>query len=254
MSVTKGIAFAAGGVKGAAHVAFLEKSGDVFDVITGSSIGAVVGGLYALYGEPALVKDITFSLMKKHFEDLKKTESENTWRGLFQRSLFKADLLFSVLKEAFGRKKFSDCKKTLGVVVFDTENMDSLLVTEGFLIDAVVASSSVPGYFEPIWIGGTPCLDGGVLAPTPVSQARELGADFVVASAFNRERREGFKNHFEMFFVMDRWKEILLEREELSKADFVVMHDVNEPWNAFDKYEEIYRKVLKNLRGVILPW
>jgi NTE family protein len=132
--------------------------------------------------------------------------------------------------------------------------MDSLLVTEGFLIDAVVASSSVPGYFEPIWIGGTPCLDGGVLAPTPVSQARELGADFVVASAFNREKREGFKNHFEMFFVMDRWKEILLEKEELSKADFVVMHDVNEPWNAFDKYEEIYRKVLKNLRGVILPW
>ncbi|AJG40071.1 Patatin [Thermotoga sp. RQ7] len=250
----RGIALAAGGVKGAAHLALLEKTGDVFDVVTGSSIGSIVGALYALYSDPRMVREITFSIMKRHLQDLKKTESEGTWRGMFQRSLFKADLLFSVLKEVFGKKKFSDCRKKLGVVVFDTENMESLLVTEGFLIDAIVASSSVPGYFEPIWLGGNPVLDGGVLSPTPVSQARELGADFVVASTFNRRRNGKFKNHFEMFFVMDRWKEIILEQEELSQADFVVVHNVSESWNEFEKYHEIYRKALEDLKGVKWPW
>ncbi|MCD6551990.1 patatin-like phospholipase family protein [Thermotoga sp.] len=252
--MVRGIALAAGGVKGAAHLALLEKTGDVFDVVTGSSIGSIVGALYALHGDPHAVREITFSIMKKHLHSLKKTENEGTWKGMFQRSLFRADLLFSILKEMFGRKRFSDCKKKLGVVVFDTENMESLLVTEGFLIDAVVASSSVPGYFEPIWLGGNPALDGGVLSPTPVSQARELGADFVVASSFSRKRDKGFKNHFEMFFVMDRWKEIILEHEELSRADFVVVHNVNESWSEFERYYEIYKKALEDLKGVRWPW
>ncbi|PLV59412.1 patatin-like phospholipase family protein [Thermotoga sp. KOL6] len=250
----RGIALAAGGVKGAAHIALLEKTGDIFDIVTGSSIGAIVGALYALYGDPKVVKETAFSIMKEHLRDLKRTGNESSWKGLFQRSLFKADTLFTVLKEVFGRKKFSDCKRRLGIVVFDTEEMESLLVTEGFLIDAVVASSSVPGFFEPIWLGGSLALDGGVLAPTPVFQARQLGAEFVVASTFNRKRDGSFKNHFEMFFVMDRWKEILLEKEELSKADFVVEHQVNESWNEFDKYYTIYEKALSDLEGVKWPW
>ncbi len=247
-----GLALEAGGVKGVAHIALLEKlEGANVEVVTGSSIGAVIGALFALSEDPKFTKEKFFSTLKKYlpvFKD-KIRKSETPWFSLFQRSLVKVDEIYPFFRDLFGRKRFSDCKKKLGVVVFDSIEEESILVTEGFLVDAVLASSSVPGFFEPFWLGGAPSLDGGVLCPVPVKEAKILGADFVIASVFEDDIPPP-TDHIDMLFKLADWKGKLLKEEDMKLADCVVTHRLSFDWTDFESYKEVYKEARINLEGL----
>ncbi|OQX58726.1 MAG: Patatin [Thermotoga sp. 4484_232] len=246
-----GLALEAGGVKGVAHIALLEKLESIdIEIVTGSSMGAVIGALFALSGDSKTVKEKLFSTLKRYLPVFRNKikESETPWFSLFQKSLVKVEEIYPFFRDLFDRKKFSDCKKKLGVVVFDSVEEESVLVTEGFLVDAVLASSSVPGFFEPLWLGGAPSLDGGVLCPVPVREARILGADFVIASIFEDDIPPP-TDHVDMLFKLADWKGKLLKEEDMKLADYVITHRVSYDWTDFENYREVYKEAKANLEG-----
>ncbi|ACR80641.1 patatin-like phospholipase family protein [Kosmotoga olearia] len=248
-----GLALAAGGVKGFAHVAvlrLLQENDFKIDVVTGSSAGAIVAALYALYEDwEKVLKEFSSAVdeqlpaMKKY---LKKIEGPNIW-SIIHRSLVTLEDYYPFFRALFGKKTFSDCKIPLGVVAFDAVSLESMLVTEGYLVEAVMASSSVPGVFSPVWLGGTQTVDGGVLRPVPVDEARSLGADYVVASNFEKEEPKEPQDQMELLLFLDSWKEKYIKSKELENADLVFSHRVNYPWHAFENYREIYKEAWQAL-------
>ncbi|MBP1676881.1 MAG: Patatin [Bacteroidetes bacterium] len=157
-----GIALSGGGIKGLCHAGVLkalEEQGIKPDIISGVSAGAVVGALYADGYSPdeiaTLFEDISFRKMTK----LRIPEG-----GLFRIDAFE-DFLFRTLRA----KSFEELKIPLRVVATNLDKGQSVVFSQGHLIDPVVASCSVPVLFAPKKINGTHYVDGGVLKNFPVS-------------------------------------------------------------------------------------
>ncbi len=84
----------------------------------------------------------------------------------------------------FMEEKISECKIKLGIVSYDLESGQEIEITEGYIIDAVMASSNVPGVFPPLRLGGMQHLDGGVLNPIPVNFAKKIGCKLCNSQRF----------------------------------------------------------------------
>ncbi|MBO8161608.1 MAG: patatin-like phospholipase family protein [Thermosipho sp. (in: Bacteria)] len=246
-----GLALAAGGAKGFAHIAtlkLLEEYKVKPEIITGSSAGAIVAGLYGLYEDSEIVYEKFSTAVEKFLPSFKKyydklNRKTGIW-GILQRSLVPIEDYYPFFKFLFGKKKFSDCKIKVGIITFDNSNMDSMLITEGYLVDAIMASSSVPGVFSPVWIAGVQNTDGGVLSPVPVSEAFSMGANFVIASTFLRKPTNFPKDQLELMFYIDTWKEIEIEYIDLDKANVVIYYRFPYEWYEFLRYKEIYNSAL----------
>ena len=248
-----GVALAAGGAKGFAHIAvlkLLEENNFNIDVVTGSSAGAIVAALYALHGdwkkvysEFASAVDQQLPMMKKY---LKRIEGPNLW-SILNRSLVSSEEYYPFFKKLFGKKTFSDCNIKLGISVFDILSLKSMLVTEGFLVETVMASSSVPAVFKPVQLAGTEVVDGGVTRPVPIDEARKLGADFVISSDFIKEKNDQPEDQLELLYFLDRWKESYIVDEERSQSNLVISHPVNYQWYDFENYEKIYNEALNHI-------
>jgi len=252
-SVRNGVALAAGGVKGFAHIAvlkLLEELNLKVDVVTGSSAGSIVGALYALHADWKKVFDEFASAVTEFLPSFKKRaeklEGTNLW-SIFQRSLVKVEEYYPFFRKLFGKKKFSDCKMDLGIVVFDISELSSLLITEGFLVDAVMASSSVPGVFEAVWLAGDQMVDGGVIGHTPVRELKELGADFIVASTFKKSQPRLPKDQMELMFYIDTWKEEEIKSHDLSFANLVIEHDLKIEWYEFEKFRKVFEDAVRSI-------
>jgi len=177
------VAFAlgSGSARGWAHIGAiktLERAGIRPDVICGTSIGALVA---AAYGAGEL----------ERFEE---------WiRGLKIRdvvSLMDVHLNGGMLKGerlmAFFQRHFMDCpiaslKLPFAAVATDLHTGQEVWLKEGSTIDAVRASIALPGLFSPVWTDGRLLVDGGLVNPVPVSLARAMGADIVVAIDLNTD-------------------------------------------------------------------
>ncbi|MCD6546404.1 MAG: patatin-like phospholipase family protein [Thermotogae bacterium] len=248
-----GLALAAGGVKGFAHIAVLKLLEELelkIDVVTGSSAGSIVAALYALHGDWQKVwkefSEGVVEFLPAFMKRAEKLRGANLW-SIFQRSLVKVEEYYPFFKKLFGKKKFSDCKIKLGIVVFDITELRSLLITEGFLVDAVMASSSVPGVFEAVWIAGDQVVDGGVAGHTPVREARKLGADFIIASTFKKSASKLPIDQMELMFYIDTWKEEKIKNHDLSFANLVIEHDLAIDWYEFEKFKKVFETAVKSI-------
>ncbi|TYC03086.1 MAG: patatin [Kosmotoga sp.] len=248
-----GLALAAGGAKGFAHIAvlkFLEENNFSVDVVTGSSAGAIVAALYALHGnwkkvysEFSNAVDEHLPMMKRY---LKKMKGPNLW-SILNRSLVSSEEYYPFFRKLFGKKTFSDCNIKLGIVGYDILSFEDLLITEGYLVETVMASSSVPAAFKPVYLAGTEIVDGGVTRPVPTIEARKLGADFVISSDFIKEKNDQPDDQLELLYFLDRWKENYIINEERSQSDLVISHPINYQWYDFENYEEIYDEALEHI-------
>ena len=169
-----GLALGAGGSRGVAHIGFLralEEEGIKPDYICGCSMGSVVGAAYASGMTP---REMWAVVAKLHILDIITPSKQRG--GLFstkkmRQQLFKhiGDITFEQLKLPFHCVAVDMCAQSL--VEF----------SEGSVLDAVVASSSIPAIFHPLDKGGRRFVDGGVLERVPVEQVKAMGADVVVA-------------------------------------------------------------------------
>jgi len=129
----------------------LEDAGLLPTRLSGSSAGALVGGLFASGVSAAKIRDELIKLRREDFWDV-------TWGpGLLAGKLFHKRL--SALLHV---DTFEQCRIPLAVSVFDVYTGQTRVVSSGPLAPAIQASCTVPGLFHPVWLDGRPLLDGGI--------------------------------------------------------------------------------------------
>ncbi len=171
-----GLALGGGAARGFAHVGViqvLEANGIHPDVIAGTSAGSLVAALYASGKDAAELERAALSMDEATLTD---------WiLPLVSRGLMRGEALARYVRQAVGGKLIEQMKLPLGILATDLGTGQGVLFRRGDAAQAVRASSAVPGVFNPVAIAGREYVDGGLVAPVPVRQAREMGAEVVLA-------------------------------------------------------------------------
>ena len=162
--VSLGIALGGGGARGVAHIAFLkvlDELGIRPGMITGTSIGALIGALYA--------SGMKAESIEERFRSIKFIDRirliDLYWGG--KEGLIKGRRIHSLLDELTGGRTFGQLEIPLKVVATDFWNSSEVVIGEGPVSDAVRASISIAGVFEPFVIGRKVLIDGGSSNPLP---------------------------------------------------------------------------------------
>ncbi|MDY0087511.1 MAG: patatin-like phospholipase family protein [Coriobacteriia bacterium] len=170
-----GYALSGGAVRGAAHLGFLsvfEEAGIRPDLIAGTSAGAIVGAGYAA--------GLSVEQMSERVE-------ASTWRQVTGSprvptlSVFDTTPLHKWLGGVLGDVEFEDLHVPLAAVTCNIVDGTMVVLRTGRVVDAVVASSAIPGLFAPLERDGMFLVDGGVVNNLPVDVAKTIGADVVIA-------------------------------------------------------------------------
>ncbi len=211
-----GLALGGGAAKGFAHIGvikMLEANGIQVDVVAGTSAGSVVGALYASGMTPYQLQQQAFALDETRIRDV----------SLFSGGLVKGQKLQDYVNTLLKQQPMQAFKKPFGAVATELSTGKRTVFVRGNAGQAVRASSSIPGVFEPVPIGGTRYVDGGVVSPVPVDAARELGADVVIAVDISS--KAGGNKPGSMLGIVNQSITIMgqkLGEQELARADIVI--------------------------------
>lgn len=173
-----GLALGGGGGKGAAHVGVLqtlEELGTPIDVIVGSSAGGAVAVLYAA--------GLSLDEIREAFRvtALRRVAVPDPTRTCLIGQRRRAELL----RQLLGDRTFADLSIPCGVMTTDLVSGRPVLIKEGPLVEAVLATSALPPVFPPVVWDDMILADGGILNNLPVDAARALGATRVIAVELN---------------------------------------------------------------------
>ena len=171
------LVLSSGGTRGFAHIGAieaLEENGIKPDIVLGTSIGAIIGGAYAVGYSVEEIKDIAFSLKKKHILDF----SLRFWK---YKGFVKGKKIDKLFKKFFADKKIENCPITFACVSNELVSGETVVFTQGELKRAIRASCSIPFIISPYQEDGKIYVDGAVTNRLAVSQAKMLGADIIIA-------------------------------------------------------------------------
>jgi NTE family protein len=177
-----GLALGGGAARGFAHIGVIRTliaKGFVPDVIAGTSIGAVAGGLYAT-GHLDGFEEWARALTRRRvfgYLDLSLTGS----------GLFRGDRLAERLNQDIGDVAIEDLPVRFAALATEVGTGHEIWLTRGRLVDALRAAYALPGIFTPVLIGHRWLVDGALVNPVPVSAARALGARVVIAVNLNSD-------------------------------------------------------------------
>lgn len=205
-----------GGTRGFAHIGVikaLEAQGIVPNIIVGTSAGAVVGSLYA-YGYNG------FELQTLAIQMEEQSVIDWIWPD---RGIFKGAALQKFINDAVKQTPIERLKRPFAAIATDLGSGEIMVFRTGNTGQAVRASSAVPGVFQPVTILGHSYVDGGLVRPVPVSEARALGADFVIAVDISNKPKSNTTAStldilMQTFDIMSQ----SINRYELPKADIVI--------------------------------
>lgn len=178
-----GLALSAGGVRGFAHVGTLEvfaNEGLPIDMISGTSMGAVVGSLYAGGLPVSKLWEISTHLSMETI-----TPDYNVMgllRFLFAKKLPSSSNLTNFVRQQLGDIQFEDLKIPFSCAAMDAKTGERVLFDSGPLAIAVRASMNLPGVFEPVSYRHRQLVDGAVVDYLPVETVKKMGADYIIAS------------------------------------------------------------------------
>ncbi len=177
-----GLALGSGSARGWAHIGVIKaltEAGIHVDYVAGTSVGAVVGAVYAS-GRIDSFKDVVLQLDWKKiafFLDV-----------VFPKSgLIDGNRIAEFIRSHVGEKNIEDLSLPFCAVSTDLATGNEVVFQDGDIIEAVRASISVPGVFTPVRKSGAILVDGGLVNPVPVSVVREMGADLVIAVDLNHD-------------------------------------------------------------------
>ncbi len=171
-----GVALGAGAARGWAHIGALRElmaMGLSPDIVVGSSVGAVVGGCFAA-GRLDTLESFARSLTKRRVFGL----LDVSFNG---GGLIGGDRLRWRLEESIGALRIEDLPIRYAGVATEIGSGHEIWLKRGPLVEAMRASYALPGLFEPVRVAGRWLFDGAIVNPVPVSVARALGADRVIA-------------------------------------------------------------------------
>ena len=239
-----GLALGGGGSKGFAHIGAMEvllEAGIPIDVVAGTSIGAIIGALYAA----------GFDL--QHINNGMQGADRRVRRWRLSRLAVWSDRGLRDLLEASGAElRFEDLWLPFAAIATDLTTGECAVLTRGPLWLAVQASCAMPGIFPPADIDGHLLVDGGVACPVPAAAARHLGADIVIAVDLGdrhalRERPWPAKGRLPTPMAMwarirevQRWQ---VESFAVQAADVVIHPGISRwRWRDFSHNGEAYRE------------
>lgn len=212
-----GLALGGGAAKGFAHIGvikMLEAQGIHADVVAGTSAGSVVGSLYAGGMDAFELQQRAFALDEAQIRDV----------SLFSGGLVKGEKLQNYVNQLLENRPLDRLGKPFAAVATELDTGRRVAFNYGNAGQAVRASSSIPGVFEPALIGGKKYVDGGVVSPVPVDAVRELGANFVIAVDISKKAADG-NGAKSMLGIVGQSITIMgqkLGEQELARADIVI--------------------------------
>ncbi len=275
-----GLALGSGAARGLAHIGVLQglvEAGIRPAAIAGTSIGALVGVLYARSLDPAQVREHVLRVIRgpvfrricgEYWEAVRQARGS---AGLWQRV---GDLRRAVLRTvAVTRRSLVPPAKYAALIdAFVGENLplettrvscvtvaaglrtgQERIIGSGSMHRAVAASCAVPGVFPPVADGDDELVDGGILRPVPVTPARALGVDVVLAVDVGSEHLgEGrAPTGLDVILQSAAISRAALARLELARADLVIVPAVQHlDWFDFHRAEEAIERGVEAVRRV----
>jgi NTE family protein len=225
-----GLALGGGGSKGFAHIGIikvLEENNIPIDYIAGTSIGALVGGLYAATKD---IKAIEEMATGTNWKEMLSMADPSIKQGFFLGEKVKG-----WIDKNLAAKKFEETKIPFSAVATDLNTGDAVIFNEGDILEAIRSSISVPIVLKPVAHHKQLLSDGGLSLPVPVSVVHDMGADFIIA--VNLENNYGKRDNVNLFNIAQNSLWILrlnLAKENIKTADIVLVPKVLDPgWEAF---------------------
>ncbi len=269
MALKIALVLGGGGARGFAHLGVLDvfcKEEIHFDFIVGCSMGAVIGAGYAWHQDVTSLKKLAEDSVKseglQEIEKFFKQQPQNGNRLIFEKFenmikkinflnrirkkwLFESQNIRDTIQKIIPEDlQFSDLKIPFACVGVDIFTGERIIFREGNVLDAILASSSIPGIFPPVKQGKRFIVDGGIVSQLPVEEAKILGADYVIAvdvgvSLLSQELQDGIDILLQCNKIMSRWLTI----KSKQSADFVIHPEVNEiSWYQFSQFDFCMKK------------
>ena len=255
-----------GGARGLAHVGVLkalERIGLVPSLIVGTSMGALVGGMYSQLRSADRVEKKLRDFLEGAFfkqiglEQFSEIEPKSSRSALDRFALHLRQRYF-LSRSALGNGKFAqriliqslrmlleeadikDLSLRFAAVTSDLSSGEEYVFTSGSIIQAVAASSAIPGIVAPLEVGSNLFVDGKATSTIPVPAARSLSKNPIIAVDV-RQSLESFKNYHHGFEIVIRTGNITndkLNDIHLQQADIVLKPDVKDiNWNEFHRID-----------------
>lgn len=242
-----GLALGSGGARGLTHIGVIKvlvKHKIPIDFIAGSSVGAVVGGMYAALQDIGKVEQIVTELT---YQDLIKAFSDPS----FFAGLLKGDRAEEFLEQHLGKVKVEDLKTPFKAIATDIVNGDTVAIAFGRLAKAIRASASLPFLFKPTKMGKRFLIDGGNSQPVPVRTVKDMGANKVIAVNLNEiffplAKKPKKDTDLSTISILRSSLDLLqyhLAKENVKEADIVISPEVPEvPLTKLVHGEELIKK------------
>ena len=251
-----GLALGSGGAYGFAFLGVLEeleKAGIEVSVISGSSMGSIIGALYA--------GGVTVEQMKEFCKKLKLIHVLDILPG--KLGFVKGDKSVKVIKKLMEKynvpENIENLKIKFGCVATDIYAAKSVFFTKGNVLQALRASFSIPIIFRPCEIDGKLLIDGGPICRVPIRLARKMGADVVVGldcvGTNVKYTKEDLKSYVRLITRIVYIMDYNASKEEMSEADVSI--DMHQPgvdpvsFKDVDKSIEFGRKYGKQLVKIL---
>jgi len=265
-----GLVLSGGGAKGFAHIGVLkvlEEAGIKIDYIGGTSMGSVIGGLYAS-GYNASQIDSIFK--KTNFDELindyiprssknfygKKNDElyaivlpfSNFRVGIpeaLSKGMYNYNLLSSLTRNVRHIRDFNKLPTPFLCIGTNIETGQEVLLNKGNLVQAMMASAAFPSLFTPVEIDGNLLVDGGVVNNYPIQEVRNLGADIIIGVDVQDDlmKRKNLKNATRILVQITNLQSIDKMKNKIKDTDVYIKPDIRDfGVISFDRGEEIIRK------------
>lgn len=250
-----GLVLSGGGAKGLAHIGVikvLEEQGVEISYIGGTSMGAIIGGLYAAgysgreldsifthLDSDALLRDYTPRGSKNFFEKRNDEQYALTlpfkkFRIGFPTALSKGLYNYTTINRLTDNvrhiRDFSKLPVPFVCIATDIETGEEIVLNQGILSDAILASGAFPSLYYPVEINGRLLIDGGITNNYPIEEVRKMGADIIIGV----DVQDGLKNRAEingatgLLVQINNYQMIKEMEEKRCNTDIYIKPDITE--------------------------
>ncbi len=223
---TIGLALGGGGARGLAHIGVIKvltTAGFKIDYIAGTSMGALVGGLYAATGDLDFLEKTFDAVREKDVLSIRKIAKHQD--GLLFKSKHPVE---QILEKFVAGTKIEDCRIPFRAVATDASTGLEVVIDRGDIVKAIRASAAIPTVLPPVTLNGQILVDGGWSDPVPADIVRAMGADYVIAVDVSKRWPDITKDTMTLrglkTAIVDTISalEFQMSRETLKKADLVM--------------------------------
>ena len=217
-----GLALGGGASKGFAHIGVikvLEENNIPIKIVTGTSAGALVGSLYA--------SGMNAPRLQREAENLQRADLVDL--TLSTSGFIRGEKLQNYINRKVGNRPMQQFPIKFAAVATDFESGKPVVFNVGNAGQAVRASASIPNVFQPVVIGSRKYVDGGLSQPVPVSAAKKMGANFIIAVDISARPAKNVSQG--MFSYLDQTFNVMSQtalHQELGQANVVIKPQVLE--------------------------